>query len=139
MLLAFALLQSGVLFAAASTSKLGGERDRRKSVSQAVSWRRKPVPLLKGASVKTPWRFGSFSVSEGSLSFGKRTAGLGFGLLGKKHLLVSFVLLKTQLWGERRAAGGGRGAAQGLSSQRLCLGQLSGGAAAAPPQQTPLS
>lgn len=47
MLLAFALLLSGVLFAAASTSKLEGERWR-KSVSRAVSWRRKPVPSAEG-------------------------------------------------------------------------------------------
>lgn len=58
--------------------------------------------------MKTPHRFGSFSISEGSLSFGKCAAGLGFRLLGKKHLLILFVLLTTQLCEEWRAAGGGR-------------------------------
>lgn len=99
--------------------------------------------------MKTPHRFGSSSVSEGSLSFGKCTAGLGFRLLGKKHLLILFVLLKTQLCEESRAAGGGRGRgpavlpARGLSCQQLCLGlvplPLSGGCACSPPPGRPSS
>lgn len=103
MLLAPALLHPSVVFAVASTHKAEGE-GQGQSDSQAVGRGRSLFPLLKGPLVSTPRWFGSSSVSEGSLSFGKCTAGSGFGLLGKKHLLVLFVLLPAQLceeWGWR--------------------------------------
>lgn len=108
MLLAFALLQSGVWFAVASASKLEGERER-KSVSQAVSRRRKPVPSAEGCFCENTPSFWQCLHFRGVLVLWERAAGLGFRLLGKKHLLILFVLLKTQLCEESRAAGGGRG------------------------------
>lgn len=108
------------------------EREKKKVFPGLRAGGESLFPLVKGASVKTPWRFGSSSASEGSLSFGKCAAALGLGLLGKrsrKHLLVG---LSARLCGELWAAGGQRGWGQRCSG--AVWGQAEGARACSPPR-----
>lgn len=83
MLLAFALLQSGVLFAAAPTSKLEGERQRQR-VSQAVRWRRKPVPSAEGCFCENTPSFWQFLHFRGVLVLWEVRSWLGIQAAGKE-------------------------------------------------------